>query len=57
MAYELLKSDEKLKKEFENKKKSEPDFANDWYLQLDWLHKKSDSYESAHLQYPIYRVK
>ena len=57
MAFELLKNNESLKTEFEAKKKSEPDFANNWYAQLDWLHKQSPNYEMAHLQYPVYRVK
>ena len=57
MALKILNSDPELKKEFESKKESEQDFAKNWYLQLDWIHKKSPNYESAHLQYPIYRFK
>lgn len=47
----------KLQIEFNLKKSYEPEFANNWYAQLDWLHKQSKFYESAHLQYPIYRIK
>ncbi|MEZ4803838.1 MAG: M14 family metallopeptidase [Gelidibacter sp.] len=57
MALELLKNNDALKTEFETKKKVEPDFENNWYAQLDWLHKKSPSYELAHMQYPVYRVR
>ncbi len=57
MAAELLLKNADLKTAFEAKKKAEPDFANSWYAQLDWLHKQSPNYEKAHLQYPVYRVK
>ena len=57
MAAELLMKNAELKMEFEAKKIAEPDFANNWYAQLDWLHKHSSSYELAHMQYPVYRIK
>ncbi len=56
MAKELMNNDEELKATFEAKKKSEADFSNSWYAQLDWLHKQSDNYEKVHLQYPVYRI-
>ena len=43
-------------KEFEEKKAKEPLFAQNWYAQLDWIHKKSPNYEKAHLRYPIIRM-
>ncbi|MEO6348502.1 MAG: M14 family metallopeptidase [Aquaticitalea sp.] len=55
MASDLLKNNAALKTEFETKKKAEPEFATDWYAQLDWLHKRSPNYELAHLQYPVYK--
>lgn len=55
-AKELLDKNPALKATFETKKQTEKEFANNWYAQLDWLHKKSDNYEKAHLQYPIYRL-
>jgi len=55
-ALELLNSNELLKTEFETKKQTDETFAKNWYLQLDWLHKHSDHYESAHMQYPVYRI-
>ncbi|MBJ7881286.1 M14 family metallopeptidase [Gelidibacter salicanalis] len=57
MAAELLMNNADLKGTFEAKKKAEPDFSKNWYAQLDWLHKQSSNYETAHLQYPVYRIK
>ena len=53
---ELLKSNPEIKSEFENKKTEDSEFANNWYAQLDWLHKQSPYYETAHMTYPIYRI-
>lgn len=55
-ALEMLDKDPELKEFFELKKKHDPEFAASWYAQLDWLFKKSDNYEPAHMQYPVYRV-
>ena len=55
-ALRMLENDSVLKSEFETKKKLDSEFNGNWYLQLDWLFKQSDSYEKAHLQYPIYRI-
>ena len=52
----LLDTNITLKSEFEAKKASDETFAKNWYAQLDWLHKHSNNYEKAHLQYPIYRI-
>jgi len=54
-ALELLNNNTELKIAFETKKANEEDFSNSWYKQLDWLHKRSENYETAHLSYPIYR--
>ncbi|MDO5977917.1 M14 family metallopeptidase [Flavivirga spongiicola] len=56
-ALELLNNNPKLKKAFEHRKKNSTTFNNNWYEQLDWIHKQSEYYEDAHMQYPIYRVK
>jgi hypothetical protein len=53
----LLKTNPKLQIEYNLKKSYNEDFAQNWYAQLEWLHKKSPNYEKAHLQYPIYRIK
>ena len=53
----LLKTNPKLQIEYNIKISYDEDFANNWYAQLDWLHKQSKNYEKAHLQYPVYRLK
>lgn len=55
-AKELLEANPKLKIEYNVKIEYDETFANNWYAQLDWLHKQSKHYEKAHLQYPIYRL-
>ncbi|MBP93510.1 MAG: hypothetical protein CMC55_05270 [Flavobacteriaceae bacterium] len=56
-ASELLASNPNLKAEFEAKKQAELQFANNWYAQLNWLYERSNNYEPAYRQYPVYRVK
>ncbi len=56
IATQLLEADADLKKEFEDKKRKDPEFRDNWYSQLDWLHKHSKYYEKAHLRYPIFRL-
>ena len=51
----LLNNNPALKAKFEAKK-SDSVFAKNSNLQLDWIHKNSEHYETAHLQYPIYRI-
>lgn len=51
----LLNNNPELKAQFETKKLDSV-FANNSYLQLDWIHKNSDHYETSHLQYPVYRI-
>ncbi len=55
-ALQLLKENDSLRQHFFKKKEEDPDFAANWYAQLDWLFKKSEYYEDAHMQYPIYRI-
>ena len=55
-AEKFLNDNPEIKADFEFKKKTDPQFANNWYLQLDWIHKRSPYYESSHLRYPIVRV-
>ncbi|MCB4799889.1 M14 family metallopeptidase [Neotamlana laminarinivorans] len=55
-ALELIKNDTALQKAFNSKKEKDETFASNWYAQLDWIHKRSNNYEKAHLQYPIYRI-
>lgn len=55
-AAEFLNENPSIKTDFEEKKANDPNFANNWFAQLDWIHKKSSHYEKAHLRYPIIRV-
>ena len=52
----ILEQNPELEKEFNSKKIKDEGFATNWYAQLDWLHKQSEHYEKAHLQYPVYRI-
>ena len=56
IAKNMLDENPELKERFEEKKNSDTDFSNNWYAQLDWLHKQSKHYEAAHLRYPIFRM-
>ena len=56
-AKQLLDSYPKLKAEFETKKETDDSFKNNWYAQLSWLYQRSNHYEKAHMQYPVYRIK
>ena len=56
VAQQLLEEDEQLRTEFEEKKQNDAEFGNNWYAQLDWLHKRSENYEEAHLRYPVFRL-
>ncbi|MEO1053938.1 MAG: M14 family metallopeptidase [Bacteroidota bacterium] len=56
LAEELLKADKALKKEFEEKRKKDVEFAENWYAQLDFIYKRSAHHEKAYRRYPIYRL-
>lgn len=56
LAEKFLNDHPEINKEFKAKKINEPEFAKNWYAQLDWIHKKSPYYEKSHLRYPIIRV-
>jgi hypothetical protein len=54
-AKELLESDPKLKKEFEDKRKNDPEFAKSSFAQLYFLYRRSPNYERSHNLYPVSR--
>ena len=56
IAKNMLDENPELKERFEEKKNNDTEFSNNWYAQLDWLHKQSKHYEEAHLRYPIFRM-
>ncbi|MCA0154373.1 M14 family metallopeptidase [Winogradskyella vincentii] len=52
----VLRANPKLQIDFNLRKTFDKEFAENWYAQLDWIHKQSGNYEKAHMQYPVYRV-
>lgn len=55
-AKQVLRENPRLQIEYNIKISYDEEFANNWFAQLEWLHKKSKHYEKAHLQYPVYRI-
>ena len=56
-AKRMLEENERLREEFEQKKKDDAEFAEDRYSQLQFLYERSNHYEASHLRYPIARLK
>lgn len=56
LAVEILKENPEIKKNLEDKIKSDMSFAKNPEAQLDFIYKNSKYYEKAHLQYPVYRL-
>lgn len=56
LAKQLIDSEPELKKEFRQKKKDEPDFALNWFAQLNYIYQNSPYYEEAYMRYPVYRL-
>jgi hypothetical protein len=55
-ASEILTENPELNRNFAAEKNSDSTLANNWYAQLDWIHKHSEHYEKTHLRHPIFRV-
>lgn len=56
LAVEILQENPALKKQLEEKKKADPDFAKNGYAQLDFIYKNSKHYEPTHQVYPVARL-
>ena len=56
IAEQMLKDNPEIAKEFREKQDTDKEFAENWYAQLDWLHKHSEHYEKTHMLYPVYRI-
>ncbi len=56
IALQLLRQNSLLNEVFQLKKSNDQEFANNWYAQLEYIYQHSDYHESAHLQYPVYRI-
>lgn len=55
-AAELLKNDAALRKDLEDKRKEDPEFAKDYFAQLYYIYKRSPYYEKAHMTYPVFKL-
>jgi hypothetical protein len=55
-AEKMLLNDEELKKEFEELKSNDEDFAKNARAQLYWLYKRSPNFEADYRLYPVMRV-
>ena len=55
-AAQMLRERPDLRDSFQLKKENDEEFSANGYAQLDWLFKRSEHYEPAHMQYPVYRV-
>ena len=56
LAAQLLKDDAALKQKFEEKKKSDPEFAKNAAAQIDFIYQNSQYFESTYQQYPVMRI-
>ena len=56
LAAELLVSDEALRREFEERKNKDAEFAADGEAQLQWIYDNSPYREEAYLRYPVFRL-
>lgn len=56
LAAELLKKDPELKKQLEEKRRNDPEFAKSAEAQLDFVYRHSPYFEQSYLRYPVYRL-
>ncbi len=56
LALKILEENPSLNSEFQKKKSEEPEFAENWYAQLNYIYEHSDYHEKAFMQYPVYRI-
>ena len=55
MAKRMLEESPELKKEFEQKKAQDKDFANDPNAIFSWFYSKTNYYDDRYLLYPVAR--
>lgn len=56
LASELLESNGALRDSFILHKEKNEVFENDRHAQLQWIYERSEYYELAHMQYPVFRI-
>ncbi len=52
----MLEEDPNLRSALDSAIAEDPSLAESSYRQLDWIFKRSQHYEAAHMSYPVYRV-
>lgn len=55
-ALKYLEENPELKKRFEKKKLTDPDFANNSYAQFSYIYNHSPYLEKSYKRYPVYRI-
>jgi len=55
-AIEFLEQNPRIKEQLIQKQKSDADFNQDGYKQLNWIFKQTPMFESAYNRYPIYKL-
>ena len=55
LAVDILKNETQLKRDFEQKKREDPEFRDNQYMQLDYIYKRSPYFEKSYKRYPVYR--
>jgi hypothetical protein len=55
-ALKILQRDATLRRSFDTKKATDPDFAEDGVAQLRYIYNNSSFHEPGHLRVPIYRL-
>ena len=55
-AYDLLQTDDDLRKEFEELKANDEEFAKNAYAQLRFIYQRSPNFEADYRLYPVMRV-
>ena len=55
-AEKLLQEDPELRKAFQEKRKDDPAFAKNAYLQLSFIYERSHWSEPTYMRYPVYRL-
>lgn len=56
IAEKILVENADLKAEFEEKRRKEPEFAQNPAAQLDYIYRNSPYYEKSHRRYPVFRL-
>jgi hypothetical protein len=56
LALQILKENPDLKSKFDEKLKSDLEFAKNAEKQLDWIYENSIYFEKAYLKYPIFKI-